>query len=89
MERRHIQYEGRVQGVGFRATVRGIAGDFPVSGWVRNEPDGSVTLEAQGEPEDLNAFLGSVRSGLQRHIVAARCDTIDSSPDERGFEIRL
>src|SRR5262245_4151279 len=42
MERRQIRFHGRVQGVGFRVTARAIADEFAVSGWVRNEPDGTV-----------------------------------------------
>ena len=40
----NVVYAGRVQGVGFRATAREIAADFAVTGWVRNQPDGTVLL---------------------------------------------
>src|SRR6187455_864933 len=48
-ERRRVWYEGRVQGVGFRYTARGLAGGFPVSGYVRNLDDGRVELVAEGD----------------------------------------
>jgi acylphosphatase len=51
---------GRVQGVGFRVATRRVAQGLGVSGWVRNLPDGSVAVFAQGDPgsiDDLLAFL--------------------------------
>lgn len=44
---------GLVQGVGYRAGCRQRAIDLGLSGWVRNRPDGSVQLEAEGPPERL------------------------------------
>ncbi|MBL8829940.1 MAG: acylphosphatase, partial [Planctomycetaceae bacterium] len=46
--RRRVLFHGRVQGVGFRVTTRSIAQRFAVTGWVRNLPDGSVELLAEG-----------------------------------------
>jgi len=48
MTARRVMYEGRVQGVGFRFSVKEIAQGFEVAGWVRNLPDGRVQLEVQG-----------------------------------------
>lgn len=48
---------GRVQGVGFRYSAQREAEKHQLNGWVKNEPDGSVTVEASGEEESgLNAF---------------------------------
>src|SRR5438309_1960231 len=55
-----IFYEGRVQGVGFRYSVRQIAKGFNVTGWVRNLPDGRVELQVSGEEEGANAFLVAI-----------------------------
>jgi acylphosphatase len=66
--RYRVSYHGRVQGVGFRATARAVAGDFVVSGFVRNEPDGSVTLEAQGIQPEVDRFLAAVLDRLGRYI---------------------
>jgi len=57
-----VHYAGRVQGVGFRATAVTIAQQFPISGYVRNLPDGRVELLAEGERDQVEAFLASVRS---------------------------
>ncbi|MBL9147107.1 MAG: acylphosphatase [Phycisphaerae bacterium] len=61
-------YRGRVQGVGFRATTRQIAARFRVTGFVRNEPDGSVLCVAEGEPSELDAFLEAVHDAMRCNI---------------------
>jgi acylphosphatase len=88
MERQRIVFSGRVQGVGFRATARGVASGFDVTGWVRNEPDGTVLLEVQGPPEQIEQFLAALRERMGRLI--SRHNTARSSvvEDEAGFEIR-
>ena len=53
----NINISGRVQGVGFRYSALTIARDHNISGFVRNEPDGSVYIEAEGDPADLDRFL--------------------------------
>jgi acylphosphatase len=59
---RMVYYTGRVQGVGFRATTAHIARAYPVTGWVRNLPDGRVQVLAEGPAERVDAFLLAVRS---------------------------
>lgn len=51
------RFTGTVQGVGFRWTCREIARELGLTGWVRNEYDGSVSLELQGEGADIAAFF--------------------------------
>ena len=83
-----MRYEGRVQGVGFRATTHALASGFEVTGWVRNEPDGSVLMEAQGAREDVGAFITSLESKMDRFIVSTAEDALPVHEGERGFEIR-
>ena len=86
--RQRIIFQGRVQGVGFRARARTAAKRYPVTGWVRNEPDGTVMLEAQGAESDLDAFLSDLRkqtSGLVEREIHANVRT---EAQEDGFEIR-
>ena len=59
-----ILYSGRVQGVGFRYTVRTLATGYEVTGTVRNLPDGRVELTAEGRENELEAFrAGDSRLG--------------------------
>jgi acylphosphatase len=81
-------YSGRVQGVGFRATVRQLACGYDVSGIVRNLPDGRVELVAEGEEKELNAFLqGIAESGLSGFIAQRRDEWSAAKGDLRGFVI--
>lgn len=83
-----ITYSGRVQGVGFRATARAVAAAYPVTGWVRNEPDGSVQLEVQGEPRQVEAFRDTLRLRMEFNIHDERADPIAPVPGESEFVIR-
>ena len=55
--RYNIKITGQVQGVGFRYSARNIARKYNIRGIVRNEPDGSVYIEAEGRKEDMDHFL--------------------------------
>ena len=81
-------FSGRVQGVGFRYTAQAIARRHPVGGYVRNLPDGTVELVAQGAPAVLNALVAELQRHFQEHI--RRCDrTPLASPESFDrFEIR-
>ena len=62
-------YEGKVQGVGFRASVLSLAKGFEVTGWVKNLPDGRVELLVSGEKAEVEEFLQGIReSHLAGHI---------------------
>ena len=57
MRHLNIKVSGRVQGVFFRACTRDAAESFGVRGFVRNEPDGSVYIEAEAQDEALEKFV--------------------------------
>ena len=59
----HMIAHGRVQGVGFRFFVRERAVPYGVKGWVKNLPDGSVEIHAEGEEEQLQEFINEVEDG--------------------------
>mgnify|MGYP001280067613 CR=1 FL=1 len=89
VERVHVRVEGRVQGVWFRASTQREAQDFELTGWVQNEPDGAVTLEAQGRPEALEELLTWLRDGPRAaRVDALQVSWIDVMDGERAFEIR-
>ena len=82
-----LRFTGRVQGVGFRATTRAIARRHPVTGWVRNEPDGSVLAQFQGEPAPVAAALEKLTSEMGHNIVRTDRDEIPLEAGETAFEI--
>ena len=86
--RRHVLYQGRVQGVCFRATAHDLSRDCRVVGYVRNMPDGTVELEAEGEPAEVDRFLASVQRCFQRNIRDAHVTDLPASGDEQEFRIR-
>ena len=88
MRRRYL-VKGRVQGVGFRQFTAARARDLGLAGWVRNLPDGSVEVEAQGSARAMAEFELHLSRGPQ----LARVDTVESArlPDASvvaDFEIR-
>ncbi len=85
---RQVFYEGRVQGVGFRYTVKTIAHGFDVTGWVCNLADGRVELQAGGDAEEVDAFLAAIReSVLAGHIQKEDVSIIAPLQGVRGFTI--
>ena len=85
-----VFYEGHVQGVGFRYSVRQLAKGFEITGWVRNLADGRVELQASGESKEVDAFLKGIRqSELGSLIRKESQNAVTTPPDIHGFEIRL
>ena len=90
MKRKRMQvfYSGRVQGVGFRYSVRKVANEFEVTGSVRNLADGRVELVAEGSKDELDAFRQGIReSGLEHFIQQEQVSWGEAKNDFRGFEI--
>ncbi len=59
----HLRIEGRVQGVFFRASAQEEAGRLGLKGWVRNFPDGSVEVVAEGERKKIDDLVGWCHHG--------------------------
>jgi len=77
---------GKVQMVGFRAFAVSWAGRLGVSGWVRNVPDGTVELWAQGRPAAVRELMAKVRRGPAAAVVEAVQELPgDPNPDLAGF----
>ena len=84
-----VFYSGRVQGVGFRYSVKQIAAGFDVVGGVRNLPDGRVEVEASGDAAEVSAFLEAIGSShLASHIRQVERVPLGASGSAVGFEIR-
>lgn len=88
MERRSVHFTGRVQGVGFRMTVRAVAQSLKLSGWVRNEPDGTVLMEVQGSSDTIDQCLGRIQRETFGHVTDRQESIQDVLDSEIGFEIR-
>lgn len=61
--RKHIVFYGRVQGVGFRYTAKYLAQSLHLTGWAKNEWDGTVTMEVQGPEAMINKLLVGLNTG--------------------------
>jgi acylphosphatase len=80
---------GRVQGVGFRYTTRGLAQELGVAGWVRNLPNGAVEVWAQGPNEAVAGILRFLEQGPPGAAVgSAEFDHVDPDPALEDFTIR-
>ena len=88
MRRLHIRFAGQCQGVGFRWTSKRIADELGLTGWVRNEWDGSVTMELQGSEEQIRQVLAAVDGSRYIRIESMDCRQIPPDEDERGFHAR-
>jgi acylphosphatase len=82
-----INVKGRVQGVFYRASARAKATQLELNGFVRNNADGSVYAEVEGENENVQLFIAWCRKGPS----AARVERVESTEGElkyfNGFEI--
>ena len=85
MVRRHIVFLGWVQGVGFRYRARHAASLYGCTGWVRNEWDGSVTMEIQGTPEQIEQVIQAIRAGRFVRIEDMESREIPPEEEESGF----
>jgi acylphosphatase len=85
---KRVLYEGRVQGVGFRFSIKSITTGYDVVGWVKNLIDGRVELEVQGEAKEVTEFLEAIlNSHLRRHINRFMVYDIPLKGGLKGFEI--
>lgn len=85
MIRKHITFHGWVQGVGFRYRARHAANLYGCTGWVRNEWDGSVTMEIQGTEENIDKVILAIERGSYVRIENMNSRTIPLVEGETGF----
>ena len=83
-----ICFYGRVQGVRFRYKLRYLAEKYSVTGWARNEYDGSVSTELQGLEEDIDKILQALYNDRYIEIDDIRKRSLPVDEEERGFGVR-
>lgn len=83
----NIKITGKVQGVGFRETTKIIANQMSVNGFVRNEKDGSVYIEAEAESVFLEEFINWCNEGPDRSRVESVAVSDGEVKNYRNFEI--
>ena len=88
-ERCEACYSGRVQGVGFRYTVRRLATRFAVAGFVKNLSDGRVEVVAEGEAAEVRRFLDAIGAEMGYYIAEIRSTSGPATGRLEGFEIRF
>lgn len=89
MNRVHLIVSGVVQGVGFRYHTRQEATQYGLTGYVRNLPDGTVEVVAEGEPAGINQLLDWAKRGPAAAQVKSVDITYHSPNGEfRDFSIR-
>lgn len=86
--RRRYVFKGNVQGVGFRYRANYAAQGLGVTGFVYNEWDGSVVMEAQGSADMLDRLLVMINQGSYISIDWIYTTDIPVDEDERSFSIR-
>ena len=83
--RKRLVFEGLVQGVGFRWRARYAAEAVGATGWVQNNPDGSVTMELQGTEAQIDRVIQLLDRGRYIQILRMQARSLPPVPEERGF----
>ncbi|NHQ59562.1 acylphosphatase [Chlorobium sp. BLA1] len=89
-KRMHLTVSGLVQGVGFRMFIDRVANELNLHGWVKNRPDGTVEIEAQGAEEKLDELFRRAEKGPSRARVTG-IKRMEMAPDHSfcGFTVLL
>ena len=82
-----IVFSGRVQGVGFRFTAYNIAIQYQLSGYVKNLPNGSVEMVAQGRDDDITNCIDDIRQALPDYITDTDIEEIPCNTGQHEFKI--
>jgi len=84
---KHAIFRGQVQGVGFRFTVHHIASGYRLTGFVRNLPDGTVEMLAQGTPDDIDSCISQIQDSFAGYIRQTLVEEIPPDPRYKEFRI--
>ena len=89
MIRKKIRFHGWVQGVGFRYRAREAANLYGCTGWVKNEYDGTVTMEIQGSENQIDQVILAIERGHFIRIENMECRTIPVDDEEYSFRVSV
>jgi acylphosphatase len=84
---RHITFTGRVQGVGFRFTARRAAQRRQLTGFVRNMPNGSVEMLAQGNPVEIDDCIQDIKEYFSGYLKEVKIEEIPVETKYIDFQI--
>ena len=84
-----LTFHGRVQGVGFRFMAVNLARPRGLTGWVRNESDGSVTMEVQGRGADINSLVEELHNQRFIRIERVESERLTVDTHETGFREKM
>ncbi len=84
---KQIIFVGRVQGVGFRFTAHRMANSHRLVGQVRNVPDGTVEMIAQGSADDIDSCISDIRKTLGNYVTDVK--TIEIPPNPKFTDFRI
>ena len=88
--RLHVNFSGTVQGVGFRFTVRRIAEQYEVTGFVKNLSDGCVEVVAEGDREVVESFTDAIHNGtLNGYIRKVKKEWQPATEEYKEFEVKF
>ena len=84
---RRIIFAGRVQGVGFRFTAFNIAHRYGLTGQVRNLPDGTVEMIAQGNSDAIADCVNDIKESFGGYITATKVEEVGPQSTYKDFKI--
>jgi acylphosphatase len=84
---KHVIFKGRVQGVGFRWTAHRIALRYDLTGYVKNLPDGTVEMLAQGDIKEIQSCLDEIDDSFGGYIRNTQVNNV--APDETYTDFRI
>lgn len=86
--RQQLRFKGRVQGVGFRYTANQIAKKLGITGWVYNDYDGSVLMEAQGTKSQISQMINLLEKGTFIEIDSIDKIDLQIEQNEQSFRVK-
>ena len=87
MVAKHIIFIGTVQGVGFRFTAMRVANHHDLTGFVRNLPDGTVEMLAQGKSQDIDSCIDDIKESFGGYVRETKIE--DTPPDPRYADFKI